>query len=107
MVHAPLLVQRCNRLGPNGGEMVEATLRMVDPNVPFTRHITDTRNRGFGPIGRGVPATQIGEHVAVTAAILAGNDDTGLVGIFSGGCSRVDRYHDAAQLRRVLTSALV
>ena len=43
----------------------------------------------------------------MTAAILAGNDDTGLVGIFSGGCRRVDRHHDAEQRRRVLTSALV
>ena len=45
--------------------------------------------------------------VTVLIVVLPGDDNPGLVGIFSGGGRRIDRHYNAAQDRHMLSPALV
>src|SRR6516162_11467918 len=58
-----------------------------------------------GPLDRRIAPRAIIEHVAAPLVVSAGDDQPGLVRFLATGHRRVDRDHDARQVRHALTCA--
>ena len=54
----------------------------------------------FRPFDRLVFARGIGQHVAMTLVVFAGDEDAGLVGVLTRARSRINRDHNSRQIWR-------
>jgi hypothetical protein len=76
---------------------VTALIHFSDDPVSAMRPVC--RDGDPGPFDGLVPAGDIGQYVAVSSPVLAGDDDAGLVGIVSRSDGRIDRDDDPRELR--------